>query len=279
MSASVTQFQAAEAGQLSLFGTGVTAALPPVALTLPQVHDVGAEQLHWEKELLGLYVTEHPLVRAAETMADAATALIGSIDAAMAGRRVTIAGMVASVRHLTTKKGEAMAFARLEDLESAVEVTVFPDVFAATRAVWSVDHLALVRGRVDIRDERVQIVVEAAEPFDGVTVAERAEGGAGTARSEPVEDRSPPPSAAHRVDVTLPRSLDHTADIALLGEVFRTLERYEGPDRFYIVVPNGGDTVELEFPNSTTRYCVGLVSALERLVGQGRVEARPLAAG
>ena len=84
-----------------------------------------------------------------------------------------------------------------------------------------------------------------------------------------------PPSVSR---CTLPRSEDANADIALLGQVYQTLSKYEGPDSFSVTVQNGPQRVELDFPNNATRYCPALVQALEGLIGRGRLDvAAPMA--
>jgi len=286
MAHSSSHFLAREVGQLSLFGNGHSEVSASLLYPLPPAPDPGEDQLQWEKDLLGLYVSEHPLHGARSDMAELVTTMIGSIDAAMAGQPVTIAGMVVAVRQVTTKKGKAMAFARVEDLGGSIEVTVFPDVFAASREVWAADRLVLVHGRVEMRDERAQVVAQRVEPYTPMTPEERAEHDARQAETaaERGEDArgldgpvaAPAATPVYRLDVRLPRSADEHADVELLGSVFRLLTSYAGHDRFWIRVSNGTDTVELEFPNHTTRYCVGLVDALQQLLGEGHVEARLL---
>jgi hypothetical protein len=79
--------------------------------------------------------------------------------------------------------------------------------------------------------------------------------------------------------VTLPRSGTHDEAIALLGHVFQTLTAYDGGDRFSLLVPNGPELVELEFPNHATRYCVDLLGKLKGMVGEERIKVRATAAG
>ena len=84
----------------------------------------------------------------------------------MAGQKVVLAGMVTDVRRIVTKKkGETMAFAVLEDVQGRVEVTVFPKTFKKTEAVWEPDRIVLVRGKVEMRDERPQVICDAAEEY------------------------------------------------------------------------------------------------------------------
>jgi DNA polymerase III subunit alpha len=302
---STAHHQAAEVGQLSLFGDALPAADVALVYPLPDVPGDPKAELAWEKELIGLYLSEHPLRRVAGEMADRVTTMIGGIDASMDGQPVTVAGIVKSVRQITTKKGAAMAFGRLEDLQGSIEVTMFPSTWEATRPLWVADNMVVVRGKVDVRDERLQIVADVVEPYDPdgtVVVApvmpdrdpwEMADEGAGAdgaagegegtadAGGGPGASAAPEPPAyigpTYHMYVTVPRSADQTRDVGLLAEVYQTLVRYDGTDGFSLLVANGSGMVELEFPNDHTRYCVGLMGVLEGLVGEGQVQVVTIA--
>jgi hypothetical protein len=72
--------------------------------------------------------------------------------------------------------------------------------------------------------------------------------------------------------VTLPAAVDHDAGVRTLGKVYDTLTSYTGNDRFTLMLARANGLVELEFPNSNTRYCVGLLDTLKGLIGDGRVD-------
>jgi DNA polymerase-3 subunit alpha len=266
VAASGAHHQAAAIGQMSLFGEALPAAETSLLYPLPEVVADPKERLGWEKELIGLFLSEHPLHLVAERLAEAVTTMIGSVDESMDGQPVTLAGMVTHVRVITTKKGDAMAFARLEDLQGEVDVILFPRLYAATKALWEEDNLVLLRGRVEARGDRIQVVAEHAQPYTPETVEEKVEREQVEAQGEPTV------GPTYQLFITLPRSDSFEGDKALLKQVYTTLVEYRGSDRFNVRIPNGANTVELEFPNTTTRYCVSLLQALEHLVGEGRVE-------
>jgi DNA polymerase III subunit alpha len=87
-----------------MFGDSVATPLPSLELVDYQISK--AEMLAWEKELLGVYVSEHPFTSAAVTIAKHTSALVSEITAEMDGRDVVIAGMVNGIRSLTTKAGK-----------------------------------------------------------------------------------------------------------------------------------------------------------------------------
>jgi OB-fold nucleic acid binding domain len=124
------------------------------------------EYLSWEKELLGIYVSEHPLQEVAARMGDVVTAYLAELKEEEDGDLVTVACVVTSARKHITKEKKLMMFAQVEDLTGSVEVTIFPRTYEATAAVWNTDEILLVLGRVEKRDEAPKILVEHAVPFN-----------------------------------------------------------------------------------------------------------------
>jgi hypothetical protein len=103
---------------------------------LPQVPEaLSRERLRWEKELLGLYLSEHPLGALSEQIAQYVTAYSGDLkDESLDGQRVVMGGIVTGVRTVTTRNKETMAVATLEDLQGTLEVVVFPRMYATSPA-------------------------------------------------------------------------------------------------------------------------------------------------
>ncbi|MFQ5341171.1 MAG: DNA polymerase III subunit alpha, partial [Anaerolineae bacterium] len=159
--------QAAEVGQLTMFGGGAAAAFQSSILdSLPNPPETPHKvQLGWEKELTGLFLSEHPLHRMMDELDQLVTARCGEIDTSMAGQFVTLAGMVKSVRPITTRKGDPMAFAQVEDLEGGVEITLFPRTWEQTREVWEVDNLVILQGKIDVRNDRAQVICQKAKLY------------------------------------------------------------------------------------------------------------------
>ncbi len=159
--------QAAEVGQLTMFGGGAAAAFQSSILdSLPNPPETPHKvQLGWEKELTGLFLSEHPLHRMMDELDQLVTARCGEIGASMAGQFVTLAGMVKSVRRITTRKGDPMAFAQVEDLEGSVEITLFPRTWEQTREVWEVDNLVILQGKIDVRNDRAQVICQKAKLY------------------------------------------------------------------------------------------------------------------
>src|SRR6185295_12497443 len=148
-------------GQTSLFDMGAADAMA-FERPLPAATEVPTrERLRWEKELLGLYLSEHPMGEVAEQVGGFVNAYSGDLkDEALDGQRVVIGGIVTGLRTVITKRQETMAIATLEDLQGAIEVVVFPRTFETTRPLWRDGEILLVAGRVDHKGEEVSLLAD-----------------------------------------------------------------------------------------------------------------------
>jgi DNA polymerase-3 subunit alpha len=148
-------------GQTSLFDMGTS----PESLErpLPNVAEAGSrERLRWEKELLGLYLSEHPLGALAEQIAQYVTAYSSDLkDESLDGQRMVMGGIVTGLRTVITRNKETMAVATFEDLQGTVEVVVFPRMYATSAATFAEGSILLVAGRVDHRGEEASLLADA----------------------------------------------------------------------------------------------------------------------
>jgi hypothetical protein len=160
-----------ESGQVGLFASmGLTDEI--VAQPLPAGPEAPRKELlGWEKELLGIYLSEHPLQQMAERMGDVVTAYLAELKEA-GDELVTVACVVTSARKHITKEKKLMMFAQVEDLTGTVEVTVFPRTYEATASLWNADEILLVLARVEQRDEAPKLLCEHAVRFDDAGIAE-----------------------------------------------------------------------------------------------------------
>jgi DNA polymerase-3 subunit alpha len=156
------------AGQVSLFGSAPGLALS-LAPTLPHVVEAPTrERLRWERELLGVYLSDHPMNSLAPLLAPHVTAFVGdfSDDSPARDERVTIGAIVTNVRTLVTKAGAAMGILTIEDLTGSIEVVAFPKTWEATRDSWVEGEPLLVAGRPELRGETWSIICEAVLPWE-----------------------------------------------------------------------------------------------------------------
>jgi DNA polymerase-3 subunit alpha len=142
----------ANSGQTDLFGGSdeqhVRASLTLVEAASPYTLK---DELQWERELLGLYLSQHPL-ESYKTILEETTIPINSLKPEHDGKTVVIGGSIADCREITTKNGQKMAFVQLTDGLNEIEIIVFPRVFQQTLGTWEKDRIILVNGKVSAKD-------------------------------------------------------------------------------------------------------------------------------
>ncbi|MBN2114896.1 MAG: DNA polymerase III subunit alpha [Acidimicrobiia bacterium] len=162
--AALTRRRAEDMGQFSLFG-GQEVSLEEAALVIPDLEWDKATRLAFEKEMLGLYVSDHPLFGVETALRAAATASIAALSDEKDGATVTVGGIVGAVSRRYSRNGEPMLFFQLEDLEGSVEVFCFPRVTAEHGHKVRPDAIVTVNARVDQRGDAVKLVaLSLAEP-------------------------------------------------------------------------------------------------------------------
>lgn len=124
------------------------------------------EQLEMERELLGLYLSGHPLDEWQEAVRRHSTHPLKELEGVRDGERVTVCGILVKVKPITTKKEEAMVFAVLEDYTSQVEVVVFPRVLNRYRSLLQLDRPVKVSGRVNQHEESVKVLADTVEDLE-----------------------------------------------------------------------------------------------------------------
>lgn len=120
------------------------------------------ELLTFERELLGFYLSEHPLNNLLSKLKTKITHDFTTLFEEKDGTKIRVGGLVNRIRIIYTKKsGSEMAFATLEnELGMAIDCVIFPAVFAKTRQFWAKDNIILIRGHLDTKTERVVIIVD-----------------------------------------------------------------------------------------------------------------------
>ncbi len=307
--------QRAEArGQASMFdllgGGGGATDEPALATPLPPVAPVAPrERLAWEKETLGLFLSDHPFQEAARWLRGRVTATTASLGEDTSGERVVLAGVLSAVRRIVTKRKDTMLVAQLEDLHGSIEVVVFPRTLERTADVLQDDRVVIVEGKSDQKrlggDDRAvrQIICESVEvwtaPEPGAAPPEP-EGedplplpapalpgwvAADPAELEPAEaaDQLPPapPDAAAPPDAPAPlgrllhlrfvRGADAASDLQRLRSLHRLLAGQPGPDRFDLVVVQGETRHRLVLPEAHLTYTPEVEQALCNLLGAENV--------
>lgn len=156
-----------ESSQDSLFGGIATAGEGELALVLAPPTPI-AQKLIWEKDLLGVYVSGHPLddyeeeIKKRTDIAEIKKAVYEKEELAvlrMKGELVT-AGMITTIRELMTKKGDRMAFVTLANQRDSIEMVIFPNLYAEQRDLLSVGACVAIKGKLTIRNDEPSIAVD-----------------------------------------------------------------------------------------------------------------------
>ena len=217
---------------------GKTMPTPMPSLDLQPAEIPMKEKLAGERELIGVYLSEHPFTAFAAKVASENTILCGHIDAELVGEVIVVAGMVASVRQSFTKDRRPFASVVLEDLDGRVEVMVWPNVYATTKELWEEGNILLVEGKVRLRDDRVQLSCETARRYQPEAAP----------REEAVVAEEPPPQA-RRLVISINQTADKESDAAYLHKLIEALRSFPGDDEVNLCVTNGERVFNLRLSN------------------------------
>ena len=207
--------------------------------------------LAYEKELLGFYVTKHPLARFEKVLNTFSTCKTTELKGRQDGEEVLIGGILSKVKFTTTRRtGEKMAIVTLEDLEGTVEVLVFPSTFVKAAAFIKQEGMVFIQGRINAREEEPKIVA------NEITALE-------TAQTKYTK--------AVLVDLVI-AGLDKTS----LDKLKKVLMRYPGRAQVYLSFrkPDGKKTVVSAGKNLAVEPHDGLVRDVEKIFGHDVVSFR-----
>lgn len=125
-----------------------------------------AERLGWEKELIGLYVTDHPLKGFLEKNGGSGIQTIGEASRERANKIVKICGVISSLQRIQTKAGTPMLFVKLEDLSDNIEILVFAEMLSKYQALWKENNSVLISGKVSKRDGDTKLICQTAQAIE-----------------------------------------------------------------------------------------------------------------
>jgi DNA polymerase-3 subunit alpha len=144
--------------QESLFGDLVEDNIPgPVLNDAPPVEQ--NEKLGWEKELLGLYVSEHPF-NLLKPFLEGYTLSLASLSGHKSDARITTAGIISTIKKIITRKGDSMIFVKIEDALSSSELLIFPKLYKETMEIWEEGRALIVAGKISEKDQDIKILAD-----------------------------------------------------------------------------------------------------------------------
>jgi len=156
---SVIETKRAEAiGQFDLFGAESATSVSNVALDIPAGEWEKAMLLSYEREMLGLYVSDHPLLGVEHVLRSGTDMSISELldDGGHHDQIVTIGGLITSVTRKVTRQGASWAVVTIEDLEGSIEALFFSNTYNQYALTLTEDRIVLIRGRVDKREDQVR---------------------------------------------------------------------------------------------------------------------------
>jgi len=281
--------RAAAAGQTTLFGD---VEEPVDMLQLAVCEAVPLEtRLAWEQELLGTYISPHPLAEAEKKLADAHAISVGDVTSDQHGKRIAVLGMVNAVRSFSTKQGKPMCSFQLSGLRSNLEVLVFSRHYQKLQGKLEEHAIVVVEGKFDAEEGRLRLLADAIELLEDVlsgAVPVNGNGRAGPqsspngnghgsagSMSEPSSAEAAG-SAAWKITIEVERGSDKAHDIARILQVYQTLQRYRGQDEVEILVRQGASVRTIPLPNRNVGFCEQLKSELESLLAENSWRAQPI---
>lgn len=215
-------------GQIDLFG-GAGLELPPLKLDKPTEKVTSKMKLNWEKELLGIYISEHPLDEYKELMMRLKLTPIGEINEEMGNQTVRIGGVITNIQKIQTRSKESMIFAGFEDSSGKTELLVFPKILSDNTEIWQSGKVILVRGRVSTKDDQIKIITETAkEVEENMEVSE-------FQITDPLISQSVKVDEKGEMSIYIPRGTSAEA----LNDLKITLAANKGETPVVVYVPNG----------------------------------------
>jgi len=244
--------KAAAKGQMDLFGTAPEMDQSPASSKLVEVEPADQKTLlAWEKELLGLYLSSHPLMEILGSGPPAGHQQIAELPNRSVGERIRTVAMVTNIRRVSTKTNRSMAVLEVEDLTGSVEVVVFPDAYDQHSALLEADAILSITAKLDERGESRQLVADV------------------LSRDLPVQRQIDGPR--RRLAVHLPASESVWDDIEQMQVIDQVLRNAEGEQEVVFYVPDGSSMLRLRSRTRRVDLDDHLMLELRRILSEDRV--------
>jgi DNA polymerase-3 subunit alpha len=213
--------------------------------------------LQWEKELIGVYISNHPLSYLTDLFKEQVSHTTVEITEALDKKKVTVGGIIREVRRITTKKGDAMCAVQLEDMYGSINVTIFPRVYEETSELWVEDAVVIVHGEVQVRRDEPGILCNRVEQVKSV--------------EEEMNRKRYLVWLKVHLSGGDERSVSN--DILKIHDIHRCIREQPGRDHYEILVENGEWQVRLNGHN-TMGYSQELHDKLEKVLGRGMIDVQ-----
>jgi DNA polymerase-3 subunit alpha len=260
--------KAAASSQLGLF-TDLASITPELEITPAPVPATEREQLQWERDLIGLYISAHPLDKAATYLAEQ-TLPLGELNERSHKMTGQFGGTLTSIKTILTKRGDKMAFLVLEDQTGSIEVVVFPKTFAIYGHMLTPDALIQITGTIESRDQNnrsvdPKLITEEILPITDSIIANYKSKGKRVAKS--TGGANPTPTAKAKNKTIYIKIDDCESDLIL--QVKAITEQHPGRDAVTFVCVKDGVKRGIALPK-TTSYA-DCATALTALIPQSNL--------
>ena len=280
-----TEHKLRSTGQSTMFDLfGEVSSVPMPNIELGQDDVTAKEKLAWEKELMGIYLSEHPFARYSREINTENTLLPSQINAELDGQSIVLVGMVSSVRELFTKDHRAFGSAIVEDDAASIEVMVWPRNYEETRELWKESSFLMINGKVKVKDDRVQVTCEAVEAYrpgavPGPTILVSTRNNANRRPDQPVKNSldngrassgvNGKPNAAselQKLTIVIHETEDEARDESYLNQLMEVLKDSRGRDEVHLRVINMDRITNLKLTNVYIDWSPNLKKRLGQLV-------------
>jgi DNA polymerase-3 subunit alpha len=237
---------------VDMFGGGTEDATRR-APELPEIEDwpVSAK-LNSEKEILGFYVSGHPLARFRRELGHFTSVSTRKIESIDDGREVRVGGIVQTVKTMLDKRGNQMAFVTIEDFSGSVELIVFSDCYEKAKSFLKVDGIILASGRISTREgQAAKLIASNLLPLDHLS---------------------------EYVNCRLVLDIDRK-DYSRITEWWSLLQANQGDREVIVLARNNGEEVQIRPKNLRVRLDTKMVDTLKEMLGESRAYLAPAGNG
>lgn len=200
------------------------------------------DKLQWERELLGLYLSEHPL-DAFKNILNETTVALATIKPTHHGKSVTVGGFISNMREILTKGNQKMAFVQLSDGIDELELVIFPSIYQQTIGIWQNDVVIIAKGKVSAKDRSGSISSEAKIMIDDarpVTIAQAQAYQPTGKKKRPLKNSPIPVKTQQKTQATKPERLyvriEDSRDNTMLTTLNNILTSFKGLTEVVLVL-------------------------------------------
>jgi DNA polymerase III subunit alpha len=301
LSMAQTEQKLRSTGQSTMFDLfGQTAQVPIPGLDLSGADVTVKEKLSWEKELMGVYLSEHPFAQYVKYIDTENTTLPSQINAELDGQSIVMVGLVSSIRELSTKDRRAFCSAIVEDDAGSVEVMVWPRNYEDTRGLWQEGNFLRIEGKIKVKEDRLQVTCDAVEtckqevqpkavvltsmPTSHTAPKTNGNGYNGNGKAANGKNGKPavqppvpaPPVELHKLTIIIHETEDEFKDEEYLNQLIGILKEFRGRDEVNLQIINAERVTGLKLTNIYVDYTPDLQKRLSKLMNVDSLKVEKL---